>query len=84
MIDNNKLLSKNQVSRGRNIVTIKRNLIKINNLLKERLVLTKIRQGIMMQEEENKIRRQREDDLESLEPTRKIEDDKPKDNKKNS
>lgn len=84
MIDSNKLLSKNQVSRGRNIVTIKRNLIKINNLLKERLVLTKIRQGIMMQEEENRIRRQREDDLESLEPTRKIEDDKPKDEKKNS
>ena len=84
MIDNNKLLSKNQVSRGRNIVTIKRNLIKINNLLKERLVLTKIRQGIMMQEEENRIRRQREDDLESLEPSRKIEDDKPKDDKKNS
>ena len=84
MIDSNKLLSKNQVSRGRNIVTIKRNLIKINNLLKERLVLTKIRKGIMMQEEENRIRRQREDDLESLEPTRKIEDDKPKDDKKNS
>ena len=84
MIDNNKLLSKNQVSRGRNIVTIKRNLIKINNLLKERLVLTKVRQGIMMQEEENRIRRQSEDDLESLEPTRKIEDDKPKDDKKNS
>ena len=84
MIDSNKLLSKNQVSRGRNIVTIKRNLIKINNLLKERLVLTKVRQGIMMQEEENRIRRQREDDLESLEPTRKIEDDKPKDEKKNS
>ena len=84
MIDSNKLLSKNQVSRGRNIVTIKRNLIKINNLLKERLVLTKVRQGIMMQEEENRIRRQREDDLESLEPTRKIEDDKPKDDKKNS
>ena len=84
MIDNNKLLSKNQVSRGRNIVTIKRNLIKINNLLKERLVLTKVRQGIMMQEEENRIRRQREDDLESLEPIRKIEDDKPKDDKKNS
>ena len=37
-----------------------------------------------MQEEENRIRRQREDDLESLEPTRKIEDDKPKDDKKNS
>ena len=84
MIDNNKLLNKNQVSRGRNIVTIKRNLIKINNLLKERLVLTKVRQGIMMQEEENRIRRQSEDDLESLEPTRKIEDDKPKDDKKNS
>ena len=84
MIDSNKLLSNNQVSRDRNIVTIKRNLIKINNLLKERLVLTKVRQGIMMQEEENRIRRQSEDDLESLEPTRKIEDDKPKDDKKNS
>ena len=54
---------------GRNVVTIKRNLIKIDSLLKERLVLVKVRQGIFRQQEQNRIRRQREEDLESLQPT---------------
>ena len=38
-------------------------------LLKERLVLVKVRQGIFRQQEQNRIRRQREEDLESLQPT---------------
>ena len=69
MIDNNKLLSRDRMATGRNVVTIKRNLIKIDNLLKERLVLVKVRQGILRQQEQNRIRRQREDNLESLQST---------------
>ena len=69
MIDNNKLLSRDRVATGRNVVTIKRNLIKIDSLLKERLVLVKVRQGILIQREQNRMRRQREDDLESLKST---------------
>ena len=45
---------------GKNVVTIKRNLIKIDSLLKERLVLVKVRQGILRQQEQNRMRRQRE------------------------
>ena len=69
MIDNNKLLSRDRVATGRNVVTIKRNLIKIDSLLKERLVLVKVRQGILRQQEQNRMRRQREDNLESLQST---------------
>ena len=69
MIDNNKLLSRDRVATGRNVVTIKRNLIKIDSLLKERLVLVKVRQGILKQQEQNRMRRQREDNLESLQST---------------
>ena len=66
MINNNKLLSRDRVATGKNVVTIKRNLVKIDSLLKERLVLVKIRQGILRQQEQNRVRRQREEDLESL------------------
>ena len=72
MIDTNKLLGNRQppnMQRGRNIVTIKRNLIKIDSLLKEKLVLFKVRNGIMQQEEENRRRRSREEDLEKLRVT---------------
>ena len=72
MIDTNKLLGNKQspnMQRGRNIVTIKRNLIKIDSLLKEKLVLFKVRNGIMQQEEENRRRRSREEDLEKLRVT---------------
>ena len=69
MIDNNKLLSRDRMTTGRNVVTIKRNIIKIDSLLKERLVLVKVRQGILKQQEQNRIRRQREEDLESLQST---------------
>ena len=63
MIDNNKLLNKNKMETGRNIVTIKKNLVKINSILKERLVITKVRNGLMKQMNENRMRRDREDDL---------------------
>ena len=76
MIDNNKLLSRDRMATGRNVVTIKRNLIKIDSLLKERLVLVKVRQGIFRQQEQNRIRRQREEDLESLQPTN-VQSDSP-------
>ena len=55
MIDNNKLLNKNKMETGRNIVTIKKNLVKINSILKERLVITKVRNGLMKQMNENVI-----------------------------
>ena len=66
MIDNNKLLNKNKMEAGRNIVTVKKNLIKIDSILKERLVITKVRNGLMRQMNENRMRRDREDDLENL------------------
>ena len=69
MIDNNKLLSRDRMATGKNVVTIKRNLIKIDSLLKERLVLVKVRQGILRQQEQNRMKRQREEDLESLQST---------------
>ena len=69
MIDTNKLLGNKQspnMQRGRNIVTIKRNLIKIDSLLKGKLGLFKLRNGIIQQEEENRRRRSREENLEKL------------------
>ena len=72
MIDSNKLLGNetseqktDNIKTTKNIVVIKKSLIKIDSLLKERLVLSKIRQGILMEQEENNMRRQREDDLEN-------------------
>ena len=66
MIDNNKLLNKNKMETGRNIVTVKKNLVKIDSILKERLILTKTRNVLMRQMNENRMRKDREDDLENL------------------
>ena len=71
MIDSSKLLSR--VSANRNLISrkvlvdltiVKRDAVKIDNLLKERLVLTKVREGIMRQQRENEMRREREQQLE--------------------
>jgi hypothetical protein len=71
MIDSSKLLSR--VSANRNLVSrkvlvdltiVKRDAVKIDNLLKERLVLTKVREGIERQQKENEMRREREQQLE--------------------
>ena len=71
MIDSSKLLSR--VSANRNLISrkvlvdltiVKRDAVKIDNLLKERLVLTKVREGIERQQKENEMRREREQQLE--------------------
>ena len=71
MIDSSKLLSR--VMSNRNLISrkvlvdltiVKRDAIKVDSLLKERLVLTKVREGIMRQQRENEMRREREQQLE--------------------
>jgi hypothetical protein len=71
MIDSSKLLSR--VTSNRNLISrkvlvdltiVKRDAVKVDNLLKERLVLTKVREGILRQQRENEMRREREQQLE--------------------
>ena len=71
MIDSSKLLSR--ASSNRNLISrkvlvdltiIKRDAVKVDSLLKERLVLTKVREGIIRQQRENEMRREREQQLE--------------------
>ena len=76
MIDSNKLLPDRgttiTLSRGsvKKVALIERKLILIDSLLKEKLILSKVREGIRRQEEERIKRTQQEIDLE------KEEDDK--------
>ena len=76
MIDSNKLLPNRgttiTLSRGsvKKVALIERKLILIDSLLKEKLILSKVREGIRRQEEERIKRTQQEIDLE------KEEDDK--------
>ena len=46
------------------LTIVKRDAVKVDNLLKERLVLTKVREGIMRQQRENEMRKEREQQLE--------------------
>ena len=70
MIDTSKLLPR--ASKGssfsnesiKNIGIIKKNVIEIDSLLKERLVLRKVREGILKQQEERDRRFSRESSLE--------------------
>ena len=71
MIDSSKLLSR--ASSNRNLISrkvlvdltiIKRDAVKVDSLLKERLVLIKVRDGILRQQRENEMRRERERQLE--------------------
>ena len=58
MINTNKLLptaSGKSNSLIENLTVIKKDVIKINSLLKERLVLSKVRYAILKQNEERKI-----------------------------
>ena len=70
MIDSSKLLSRtsNQSLSSRRVLVdltiIKRDTVKIDSLLKERLVLTKVREGIMRQKREDDMRVERERQLE--------------------
>ena len=77
MINSSKLLSrttsKKQSFLSResvtNLIIIKRDTIKIDGLLKERLVLSKVREGILKQRMENEMRRERERNLEARRET---------------
>ena len=71
MINSSKLLSR--ATSNRNLISrkvlvdltiVKRDAVKVDNLLKERLVLTKVREGIVRQQRENEMRRERERQLE--------------------
>ena len=71
MIDSSKLLSRASSNRkpiSRKVLVdltiIKRDAVKVDSLLKERLVLTKVREGIIRQQRENEMRREREQQLE--------------------
>ena len=69
MIDVTKLLPRLKESTlskesMKNLVEIKKDVVKLDNLLKERLVLSKVREGILRQQEENQRRLERESLLE--------------------
>ena len=73
MINTNKLLptaSGKSQSLIENLTVIKKDVIKINSLLKERLVLSKVRYAILKQNEERKKRQDRESLLETRKETR--------------
>ena len=72
MIDTSKLLSIRTSSKAllsregvTNLIIIKKNVVKIDGLLKERLVLSKVREGLLKQQRENERRREREKQLET-------------------
>ena len=68
MIDTNKLIPSKKGSPRKTITTIglvKKDVVKIDSLLKEKLVLSKVRYGILRQQNENKKRSGRERSLES-------------------
>ena len=77
MINSSKLLSRTTSKRQSflsresvtNLIIIKRDTIKIDGLLKERLVLSKVREGILKQRMENEMRRERERNLEARRET---------------
>ena len=71
MIDSTKLLSRGSAKRSpfssktvANIGVIREDTKKIDSILKERLVLSKVRYGIIKQQEERQRRKKREDILE--------------------
>ena len=73
MINTNKLLptaSGKSQSLIENLTVIKKDVVKINSLLKERLVLSKVRYAILKQNEERKKRQDRESLLEIRKETR--------------
>ena len=79
MIDASKLLSRptsNGLSKDsvQNLVVIKKKVIEVDNLLKDRLVLRKVREGILRQQEERERRFARETTLEKREVKEKDSD----------
>ena len=80
MINTNKLLSRETTDKSilsektvTNIKIIKKDVKKIDSLLKEKLVLSKVRQDILNRQAEQLRRKQRENDLE-----KDVEDDNPR------
>ena len=76
MIDVTKLLPRLKESTlskesMKNLVEIKKDVVKLDNLLKERLVLSKVREGILRQQEENQRRLERESLLEGRKDKKK-------------
>ena len=71
MIDTNKLIPQRKQSErlsGKTLVTIgliKKDVVKIDSLLKEKLVLSKVRYGILRKQNERETRAGRESALES-------------------
>ena len=79
MIDASKLLSRPTNSglskeSVQNLVVIKKKVIEVDNLLKERLVLRKVREGILRQQEERERRFARETTLEKRDVKEKDSD----------
>ena len=78
MIDSTKLLSRGSSKRSpfssktvANIGVIREDTKKIDSILKERLVLSKVRYGIIKQQEERQRRKKREDVLEKDKDSKK-------------
>ena len=89
MIDSTKLLSRGSVKRSpfssktvANIGVIREDTKKIDSILKERLVLSKVRYGIIKQQEERQRRKKREDVLEKDKDSKNYDIEKPESKKR--
>ena len=89
MINSSKLLSRDSTRRSpisskvvANIVVIRRDSKKIDDILKERLVLSKVRSGILKQQEERDRRKKKENEMETDESPKQYEIDQPETKKR--
>ena len=89
MIDSTKLLSRGSAKRSpfssktvANIGVIREDTKKIDSILKERLVLSKVRYGIIKQQEERQRRKKREDVLEKDKDSKNYDIEKPESKKR--
>ena len=89
MIDSSKLLSRDSTRRSpisskvvANIVVIRRDSKKIDDILKERLVLSKVRSGMLKQQEERDRRKKKEEEMETDESPRNYRIDQPETKKR--
>ena len=89
MIDTTKLLSRGSTKRSpfssktvANIGVIREDTKKIDSILKERLVLSKVRYGIIKQQEERQRRKKREDVLEKDKDSKNYDIEKPESKKR--
>ena len=89
MINSSKLLSRDSTRTSpisskvvANIVVIRRDSKKIDDILKERLVLSKVRSGILKQQEERDRRKKKENEMETDESPKQYEIDQPETKKR--